>query len=75
MLQWLPIALAQVKAGKTSPNLLNKMRLIICYLYWVKSITQKVYNNRMNSATLQYKIDTMFINSEKGKISDPQSFR
>ena len=28
MLQWLPTALAQVKAGKTSENLLNKIRQI-----------------------------------------------
>ena len=31
MLQRLPIALAQVKAGNTSENLLNKMRQIIYY--------------------------------------------
>ena len=32
MLQRLPIALAQVKAGNTSENLLNEMRQIICSL-------------------------------------------
>ena len=29
----LPIALAQVKAGNTSKNLLNEIRQIICSLY------------------------------------------
>ena len=32
MLQKLPIALAQVKAGKTSKNLLDKIRQIIYFL-------------------------------------------
>ena len=52
MLQRLPIALAQVKAGNTSENLLNKMRQIIYYLYRAKEITKKVYNNIMNSIRL-----------------------
>ena len=43
MLQRLPIALALVKAGNTSENLLNKIRQIICSLYWEKEITKKVY--------------------------------
>ena len=33
MLQRLPIALAQVKAGNISDNLLNEIRQIIYYLY------------------------------------------
>ena len=33
MLQRLPIALAQIKAGNTSENLLNEIRQIICSLY------------------------------------------
>ena len=36
MLQTLSIALAQVKAGNTSENLLNKIRKIIYFLYGVK---------------------------------------
>ena len=36
MLQRLPIALAQVKASKTSENLLNKIRQIIFSLYRAK---------------------------------------
>ena len=49
MLQRLQIALAQVKAGNTSENLLNAIRQIIYCLYQAKEITKKVYNNIMNS--------------------------
>ena len=49
MLQRLPIALAQVKAGNTSENLLNESRQIIYSLYQAKEITKKMYNNTMNS--------------------------
>ena len=52
MLQRLPIALAQVKAGNTSQNLLNEIRQIIYFLYCAKEITKKVYNNIMNSMQL-----------------------
>ena len=48
MLQRLPIALAQVKAGNTSENLLNEIRQIMYSLYRAKEITKKVYNNKMN---------------------------
>ena len=36
MLQRLPTALAQVKAGNTSENLLNEIRQMICSLYEAK---------------------------------------
>ena len=49
MLQRLPIALALVKAGNTSENLLNEIRQIIYSLNPAKEITKKVYNNIMNS--------------------------
>ena len=39
----LPIALAQVKAGNTSENLLNEIRQIIYSLYRAKEITKKGY--------------------------------
>ena len=52
MLQRLPIALAQVKAGNASENLLNEIRQIIYSLYRVKEIIKKVYNNIMNSIKL-----------------------
>ena len=49
VLQRLPIALAQVKAGNTSEDLLNEISQIIYSLYLVKGITKKVYSNIMNS--------------------------
>ena len=49
MLQRLPIALAQVKGGNNSDNLLNEIRQIIYSLYQSKKITKKVYNNLMKS--------------------------
>ena len=42
MLQRSPIALAQVKAGNTSKNVLNEIRQIIYSLYQEKEITKKV---------------------------------
>ena len=47
MLQRLPIALPQVKAGNNSENLLNEIRQIIYSLYQSNEITKKVYNNLM----------------------------
>ena len=44
MLQRLPIALAQVKAGNNSENVLNEIRQIIYLLYQAKEITKNVYN-------------------------------
>ena len=52
MLQRLPIALAQVKAGSTSENLLNEIKQIIYSLYREKEVTKKVYNNIMNLINL-----------------------
>ena len=49
MLQRLPIALAQVKAGDNSENLLDEVRQIIYSLYQSKEITKKVCNNLMKS--------------------------
>ena len=45
MLQRLPMALAQVKAGNNSESLLNEIKQIIYSLYQSKKITKKVYNN------------------------------
>ena len=52
MLQKLPIALAHVKAGNTSENLINEIRQIIYSLYQEKEVTKKVYNNIMNTIKL-----------------------
>ena len=49
VLQRLPIALAQVKAGNNSESLLNEIRKIIYSLYHSKQITKKVYNNIITS--------------------------
>ena len=49
MLQRLPKALAQVKAGNNSEGLLNKIRQIVYSLYQSKQITKKVYNHIIES--------------------------
>ena len=41
ILQRLPIALAQVKIGNPSEDLLNEIRQIIYFLYQAKEITKK----------------------------------
>ena len=41
MLQRLPIALAEIKAGNNSENLLNEIKRIIYSLYQSKEITKK----------------------------------
>ena len=52
MLQRLPIALAQVKAGNNTESLLNEIRQIVYSLYQSKQITKKVYNNIIKSIQL-----------------------
>ena len=49
MIQRLPIALSQVKAGNSSENLLNEITQIVYFLYQSKQITEKVYNNIIKS--------------------------
>ena len=49
LLQRLPIALAEVKAGSNSENLLNEIRQIVYSLYQSEEITKKVYNNIIKS--------------------------
>ena len=66
MLQRLPIALAQVKAGNNSESLLNEIRQIVYSLYQSKQITKKVYNNIIKSKNIQ-KMDTIFMNTENSK--------
>ena len=55
MLQRLPKALAQVKAGNNSESLLNEIRQIVYSLYQSKQITKKVYNNIIKSIQLNHK--------------------
>ena len=52
LLQRLPIALAQEKAGNNSENLLNEIRQIVYSLYQSKQITKKVYNNIIKSINI-----------------------
>ena len=49
MIQGLPIALAQVKAGKNAESLLHEIRQIVYSLYQSKEITKKSYNNIIKS--------------------------
>ena len=49
MLQRLPIALPQVKAGNNSESLLKEIRKIVYSLYQSKQLTKKVYNNIIKS--------------------------
>ena len=45
ILQRLPMALAQIKAGNNSESLLNEIRQIIYSLYQSKEISKNAYNN------------------------------
>ena len=49
LLQRLPTALAQIKAGNNLESLLNEIRQIAYSLYQSKEITKKVYNNIIKS--------------------------
>ena len=71
ILQRLTLALGQVKSGNTSKNLQNEILQIIYSLYRPKEITEKVYNNMINSVKLQNKMHTMFMNSKNTKTYDP----
>ena len=61
LLQRLPIALAQVKAGNNSESLLNEIREIVYSLYQSKEITKKSYSNIIQ---YQYKNKYYILNSE-----------
>ena len=52
LLQRLPIAFAQVKAGNNSEKLLTEIRKIVYFLYHSKEISKKVYNNISKSMQL-----------------------
>ena len=71
MLQRLSIALAQIKASNTSKNLQNKIHQITYFLYQEKEVPKKVYNNIINSIKVSYKIDTILMNSENSKTTNP----
>ena len=52
MIQRLPIALAQVKAGNNLESLLSEIRHIVHSLYQSNQINKKVYNNIIKSIQL-----------------------
>ena len=52
MVQRLPTALAQIKAGNNSKNLINKKRQIVYSLYQIKEFTKNVCNNIIKSIQL-----------------------
>ena len=70
MLQRLSIALAQIKAGNNCESLFSEIRQIVYSLYQSKEITNKIYNNIIKSIKVQYKMDTIFMNSENSKTSE-----
>ena len=49
MLQRLPVAFTQIKAGNNSESLLNQIRQIVYSFYQSKQITKNVYNNTIKS--------------------------
>ena len=49
VLQRLPIALAQIKAGNNSESLLNEIRQIVYSLYQSREIIKNVCNNIIKS--------------------------
>ena len=49
ILQRLPIALAQLKAGNNSENLLNEIRPVFYSMYQSKEITKEVHINIIKS--------------------------
>ena len=75
MIQRLPIALVQVKAGNTSENLLNEIRQIIYSLYLAKKKkkTKKVCNNIMSSIKFSKIMDNIFMHSRNSKTSNSHS--
>ena len=70
ILQRLPLALAQIKAGNNSESFLNEIRHIVYSLYQSKEITKKVYNNIIKSINVLYKMDTIFMNSKNSRNSE-----
>ena len=72
MLQRLPIAFAQIKAGNNSESFLNEIRQIVYSLYQSKQITKKVYNHmtKLKNIHTWRNIKSSYKNN-KFKISAP----
>ena len=71
MLQRLPIALAQIKVGNTSENVLKMKSDKLYILFIEKKKSKKVYKNIINSIKLWNKIATLFMNSRNSGTSAP----
>ena len=65
MLQRLPIALAQIKAGNKAQSLLHEIRQVVYSLYQSKEITKKVYNNILKSIRYNVKYEYNFYELRK----------
>ena len=64
MLQRLPVALAQIKAGNTTANLLTEIRQIINSLYQEKEVTKKhitMYSRKIKRIWIQESHETEWI--------------
>ena len=70
MLKRLPITLVQIKAGNNLESLLNEIRQIVYSLYQSQEITKNLYNNIIKSIKVQYKMDTISINSKNSRTSE-----
>ena len=71
MLQRLPIALAQIKEGNTSENLVNENQTNYIFFVSSKWNYQKVYNSLVNSIKLKNRMDNIFTNSKNSKTLEP----
>ena len=72
MLSILPILLAQLKAGNNSEKLENKIRQLLDSLYRSKKLTKQIYESLIN---IIQNMETIFINTENSKTSEPQRFK
>ena len=72
MIQRLPIALAQVKAGNTPAKLLNEIRQIIYSLHQAKRIYQKNISQYYEfNKGINIKTNSIFLNFERSRLSHP----
>ena len=72
MLSILPILLVQLKAGNNSEKLENKIRQLLDSLYRSKKLTKQIYESLIN---IIQNMETIFINTENSKTSEPQRFK
>ena len=72
MLQRLPIAIAQVKAGNNSKSLASEIRHILYSLYRAEKIQKSL---RESNADPIAEMDTIFMNTKNSKTSDKNRFR